>query len=96
MQQTIRDPRVGTEPKSTTEMPGHVPESGPWYRLSMNVLLAVIFLPPLGLVLAWRYSDWPLLAKGLATAWAMLVLFWLVLFFASLGPSAFSPMPKMP
>ena len=96
MQQTIRDPRGATIPKSTTDRAGHVPERGPWYRLNMNVLLAVIFLPPLGLILAWRYADWPATAKVVATAWAMLVLFWLVLFFSSLGPSPFSPIPKTP
>jgi hypothetical protein len=96
MQQAVSDPRSFVIPKSSADMVGFEPEEGPWYRLSTNILMAVIFLPPLGLILAWRYADWPATAKVAATAWAFLVLFAAILFLLSLGPSVFTPIPHVP
>jgi hypothetical protein len=96
MQQTAVDPRSVNRPKSSTDMVGFEPERGAWYRLSTNILLAVIFLPPIGLFFAWRYADWPATAKVAATAWTLLVLYLVVLFTLSLGPSTFAPVPHAP
>jgi hypothetical protein len=60
-----------------TEASGRTQSEGPHLASSTrrrNILLAVIFLPPLGAALAWVASDWPTWARVTATVWSLLVL----------------------
>ena len=50
----------------------------PWYERKGLLVPSVVVVAPLGAVLMWLSQRWPLWAKGLATAWAALVILGLV------------------
>jgi hypothetical protein len=52
-----------------------------------NILLAIIFLPPVGAVLSWLAPGWPTWARVIATIWTLLVIgFVLAMAFDVFGP----------
>lgn len=43
-----------------------------WYAGRVVVIFTLIFLPPLGLLLVWRFTNWSMLGKKIATCFAVL------------------------
>ena len=77
------DPRVSNAradepaPVLPTQAGSATPSEGPHLTSTArrrNILLAVIFLPPIGAILAWLSPAWPNWARIVATLWAILVL----------------------
>jgi hypothetical protein len=59
-----------------TNSTGSTPSEAPHLAGSArrrNILLAIIFLPPIGVALAWLSPGWPTWARVIATVWALLV-----------------------
>jgi hypothetical protein len=73
--QPVDDRQAGAIPPSSSDR--SVPTEGPHVTLGArerNILLAVIFLPPIGAALAWLATSWPRWARVLATLWAVIII----------------------
>ena len=66
-----REYAAPTEPGRPT------PSEGPHVAATTRrrtILMIVVFLPVIGALVAWLARDWPTWARGIATAWTLLVL----------------------
>ncbi len=94
-----RDVRRGqlvqlVRPVEPTDQRLAAPTADSWMARQRNLTLALIFVPPLGAVVAWMTTRWPSWAKWLATAWAMLWILAAIGFAISvLAPHARQPAP---
>ena len=82
---------------SPTEPGGATRAEGPQVVTARQrkLLLAAVFLPVIGALLAWFSGGWPTWARVLATLWTLLVLVAaLALAFDVFGPREQNPVPR--
>jgi hypothetical protein len=54
--------------------PAEQPNKKPWFKATWFVALATIFVAPVGVVLMWLFTRWPIWIKIVATGYAAIIL----------------------